>query len=234
MRAAVLIIGSLYWRPGNRAAWRNDRLNFAREQHVQVPIRYRRLSQNQTYTMAFACRGFGVAVAVPCRRLIRNFGALLEEAQQLWKAEDSNAHDSGAISKNWGAVGVLFRRGLKRGEIANAWAKYCEKHMVEPSGRTFISDKGALEISWPKTTAGEPVDFDLLFGTGNVAHNPIAFTVAKAWMEHGEEEYFFKNVAAGIHTPLDTAIWQCLSGKRWPKKYHRAIDALRKQKAPQH
>ena len=179
--------------------------------------------------MAFAGRGFGVAVAVPCRRRVDDFASLLEEARELWKAEDTNAGDTGTISRTWGAVGVLFRRGLKQSEIAKAWAEHCKKHMVKPTGRTFISDDGVLEISWPKTTAGEPVDFDFLLATGNGVHNPKAAMVAEAWLEHGGEEYFFNNVAAGIQTPLDAAIWQRLSGKRWPKKYRAALNVLRKQ-----
>lgn len=234
MRAAVLIIGSLFWRKGSRETWRKDRLDFAGKQYVRIPIRYRRRSQKQTYTMAFARRGFGVAVAVPCQRRVDDFASLLEEACELWKAEDANAGDTGTISKRWGAVGILFRRGLKQSDIAKAWAEHCTKHLVEPTGRTFISEEGALEISWPKTTAGEPVDFDLLFATGNVVHSPTASAVAKAWLEHGEEAYFFNNVAAGIYTPLDAAIWRRLSGKRWPKKYRTAVNILRKQKVPQH
>lgn len=234
MRAAVLIIGSLFWRKGSRETWRGDRLDVAGKQYVRVPIRYRRRSQKQTYTMAFACRGFGVAVAVPCQHFVGDFAGLLEEARELWKAEDANAGETGTISKNWGAVGILFRRGLKQSDIAKAWTEHCKKHLVEPTGRTFISDEGALEMSWPKTTAGKPVDFDLLLATGNVVHSPTVSAVAKAWLEHGEEEYFFNNVATGIQTPLDAAIWRRLSGKRWPEKYRAAIGVLRKQKVPQH
>jgi hypothetical protein len=232
MRAAVLIIGSLLWREGSRATWRKDRLDLRGMQYVRVPIRYRRRSQNQTYTMGFASHGFGVAVAVPCRHRLDDFASLLEEARELWKAEDSMAGDTGIISKNWGAVGILFRRGLKQSNVAKAWADYSNKNLAEPVGRTFVSDEGALEISWPKTTGGEPVNFDVLFATGNAVHNPRAPTVAKAWLAHGGEEYFFNNVAAGIQTPLDGAIWQHLSSRPWRRKYRRAIDALRKQEAP--
>jgi len=72
----------------------------------------------------------------------------------------------------------------------------------------------------------------LLFATGNVVHSPTASAVAKGWLEHGDEEYFFNNVAAGIRAPLDAAIWRRLSGRRWPGKYRAAVAALRKPKAP--
>lgn len=67
MKIGILIIGSLWWRPGFRESWRNSRLNRAEGVLVRTRIRYGRKSAKGGYTMTFGPAGTeGVAMAVPC------------------------------------------------------------------------------------------------------------------------------------------------------------------------
>jgi hypothetical protein len=226
MRAAVLIIGSLFWRrTTSRINWRRTNLDMSRRDYVQVPIRYRRLSGADTYTMGFAARGFGTAMVVPCKQPITNFASLEQEAKALWAAEAP----SGIISLHWGSVAVLFGRGLKKSTMAKDWTAFFQKSHVQPSGKNPITREGCLKIPWPKNARGRPVDFDILLATSNVVHNPSAKQVAQAWVVHGNEEYFFRTVAAGISTPLDNRIWGHLVGqKAWGRRYPTAVKILKR------
>jgi hypothetical protein len=229
MRAAVLIIGSLYWRRDkHRAAWRKANLDLARKIFVQVPIRYRRRSSTKTYTMGFAARGHGTALVVPCKSPITNLAALVKEAQDLWGAETNSDPRPGVIATGWGSVAVLFRRGLKQSALARNWAGFFEKNRVNPDGENPISREGYLKIPWPKNATGRPVKFDVLLATSNVIHNPSIKRVATAWLAHGHEDYFFENVAAGIRTPLDRQIWRYMArAKSWREDYPVATQALK-------
>jgi hypothetical protein len=178
--------------------------------------------------MAFAARGFGTAMVIPCKNEVADFASLVAEARGLWRAEDLKDPGKGAISKEWGAVAVLFRRGLKTGPLAQAWTKFFIKNRVPPEGKDRIDPNGVLRISWPKTTDGEEVDCDVLLATANSADTPRAKTVAQAWLDNGSEHYFFNNVAAGIRTPADGHIWDHLAEKKkWSEQYPDAVRILR-------
>jgi hypothetical protein len=119
-RVGILIIGSLFWdrQRSHREDWRRENLTADRVA-VRVPIRYGRRSndRNGTYTMVFSnelCPDrLGSAIAVACRRRIRDGTDLAKEAEALWDAEQTTARRTGRVSATWGAVGLLCNPNTK-------------------------------------------------------------------------------------------------------------------------
>src|ERR1041385_2924390 len=109
MHVGILIIGSLYWREGERENWRKSRLEVGENLSdflVTAPIRYGRRSQSGTYTMVFSSRApVGQARVVRCRNDAQTANNLIDEALHLWKAESPSA-TFGSVSASWGCVAL--------------------------------------------------------------------------------------------------------------------------------
>lgn len=238
MRTAILIIGSLLWDTNDqRKSWRESRLDIERAMPVGAPIRYSRLSESRgkTFTMTFKKRGLlGQAVLVPCRKESLTVRDLISEAEELWKAEDSNAR-RGGIGASWGCVGARFREPVAQRDWIRSWSKHFRDlgvTAIQP-----INGKGLLPIPWPTILDNEIADIDVILATATKATRPLPTPtrVADAWVDQhdGHENYFFENVRHGIWTPEDKSIWKRIE-KRVPSwindpAYANAIRTLRKK-----
>ena len=221
VQIGVLIIGSLYWDKSEpRAAWRNERLDFEREERVRVPIRYGRRSttRGDTYTMVISSglaeQDFGEACAVPCAS-----DDLFSEAEHLWAAErDVPDGADGTMAKGWGCVGFLEHpNGRVDGEERKRWTnrvqgKPCYGSL--PHGRnerSAVDNSGFLSIDWPKTLNGSLLEWDVLLATAtrptlDNGEYPSSRDIAQAWQTtkgQAEVKYFWENRNNGIKTFQD-------------------------------
>src|SRR5215469_1321153 len=134
MRCGVLIIGSLLWDNSRRGDWRRKHLRVDEKVHVQLPMRYGRLSESRgnTFTMTLGQdRPYGQGVLVPCGREIRDPADLVTKAEALWKAERSAARPSD-ISADWGCVGALFRQENLPPRWLEAWTENFRAKVSSP------------------------------------------------------------------------------------------------------
>lgn len=229
----VLAIGSLYWDNSIRERWRQSRLRKQDEISVAVPIRYGRLSKQgkrrNTYTMVFSSEtlGLGKAKILPCANAVASIEDLESEARLLWAAERKCSRPDNTIASNWGCVALLRNpNGNVDDELLDDWAKHVANESdyqsvarkIERGG--LINGSGMLQISWPGTVDGDPMNLDLLLATANEptleGHPPAypsAQTVALAWKRAVEErpddkpdEYFWRNRESGITTFQDDEI----------------------------
>lgn len=239
MHSAVLIIGSLLWRDADgRAKWRTERLNVKAQLPVQAPFYYGRKSQSGTFTMTFengeaSSRG----VLVPCTEEILTIDDLVKEAKALWKVEAPKSNN-GAVCSDWGCVGALFRSDAPTQKLAADWTAHFQK--AKAQAISVVNKNGLLDIGWPNTLDGKPVDFDVILATATKPDEkpPLAQVVADAWADQcGHEDYFFNNVRHGIRTPDDGDIWRRIEERSpcWLKKkgreYQEAIKILRSENA---
>lgn len=218
MRGGILIIGSLLWdaRP-EREAWRKSRLTIDKAVHVSVPIHYgrRSASRGNTFTMTFASDGpLGQGVLVPCRTNLSDSAALLNEAEELWKAEQPTAAP-GSIAASWGCVGLVFRDQPAPPEWLRAWVEHFHS---KASPVPPVGSDGLLGIPWPAIAVDTAASVELLLATATKPDTmcPLAEDVADAWIDQdrGYERYFFENVRHGIRTADDGAIWRRLKERR--------------------
>ena len=224
MRVGILIIGSLYWDHDQpRPAWRRERLCVAERERVVAPIRYGRKSKRRanTYTMVFSPSlgddEQGTALAIPCKAQ-----DLVEEAKWLWAAEaklDREPED--CISARWGCVGLLEnpKRPLPS-EVRDEWtARVAQEkgygELIRVAGEDPVVDKaGNLNITWPTTLAGVPLEWNALLATANSPLGssrgyPSPEQIADAWItEQGRKElsYFQGNRKHDIKTHHDAKI----------------------------
>lgn len=215
MRAGILIVGSLLWEPGARAAWRQSRLRESDAIQVTAPIRYGRksTSRGNTYTMVIdPGTSSGSAVLVPCQAEVAHVQDLLAEAEALWKAEQPSAV-VGDLGAAWGCVGACFYD--ERCDVAIEWRKRLRgaTQAVHP-----VDQSGILRIAWPllvREGASIPVDVILATATKAQRTPPTAIEIADAFIaQHGSHErYFFENVRNGIRTADDHAIWERMREK---------------------
>ena len=226
MRIGVLVIGSLYWDScAPRPEWRNSHLDCERSQRVKVPIRYGRRSANRgdSYTMVFSPSlpedQFGTGIVLPFRGT-----NLVEEAAYLWAAErllrESRSRRISA-STGWGCVALLQNPDSPRaGEFRAQWTlrvsqerKYPKLDSVgeEAAG---VDESGLLQIRWPRTEDGSPLDMDALLATATSptpidGRYPLATEIANAWDTSSpweEVSYFWKNRQHCICTHQDEDI----------------------------
>jgi hypothetical protein len=215
LRGGILIIGSLYWETSgkpHRKEWRNGRLRVGSKFFVRAPIRYGRWSESrESYTMIFSqlCREnqeLGKAIVIPCQYPISSVFDLINEARQLWRAEQPNRtppdRDIG-LSKDWGCVALL---GNPKGQkIPKDWLSAWEKEissqkqqrpygglMHAPGEEPIVDKAGMLKIDWPEPVASsdrkELDRLDLLLATANDptlegTKYPSAKTIADAWIK---------------------------------------------------
>jgi hypothetical protein len=238
MRCGILIIGSLLWddgKSGERAKWREARLDASAMTHVRVPVYYGRKAATRggTYTMAFRTgESSAQGVVMPSSTNIKTVGDLVAEACALWLAEDANAK-SGTLHKSWGCVGALFRRGIATQQLAAGWVAHFRKVVAQPV--SVVNADGLLEIDWPVTLEGSPIDFDIILATATRPEDvgPAIHAVADAWVgqDDGRESYFLNNVKHGIRTPDDIGIWRRIEERSPPwialPDYAEAIATLR-------
>jgi len=205
MHAGILIVGSLLWRQSpERERWRQARLLVAKRISVEAPIYYGRLSKNGTYTMTFGGKEeMGRAALVPCKAPVIRLEDLLMETQAIWTAECPTAK-TGSVGTSWGCVGVAFRDG-KTSALAAAWRSWFRKSGTAPIAP--VDAEGILEIEWPADATPSGVEIILATATFPVRPRVSAKTIADAWINEGGEEYFFQNIAHGIRTRDDLAIW---------------------------
>ena len=235
MKCGILIIGSLYWDDDNgRREWRRPHLDTF-QNPVTAPIYYGRKSdlRGGTYTMTFRPSDpSGRAVLVPCQREIETIDDLKAETAALWKAEAPKALTD-AIGSGWGCVGALLRTGKADEKLAPAWRDHFRQ--VRANGLSVINADGGLDITWPETTDGTPVDMDIISATATKpeAKPPGADFVADAWLDQdgGYERYFFENVRHGIRTAHDLEIWNYIEADSptWleAEGYREAVEILR-------
>ena len=236
MKCGILIIGSLYWDDDNgRYDWRRARLDTGSSIPVAAPINYGRksVSRGETYTMTFRLgEPSGRAVLVPFQRQVQTIDDLKAETAALWKAEAPKA-GLGAIGSAWGCVGALYRSGEAREKLAPAWRGFFRE--VRAKGLSVVNADGGLDIVFPETLDGSPVDMDIVLATATKpdAVPPGAHSVADAWLgqDGGYEQYFFENVRHGIRTAHDLEIWRHIkiNAPRWLEAdaYSEAAEILR-------
>ena len=245
----ILVVGSLYWESKDcggawaceqnpvRVVWRSNRLRSPAEHEfaVNVPIRYGRKSQSRggTFTMVFSPeynQRQGTGTAIRCEANVTSIEDLIEEAEELWKAE-SNGQD-GRLSDSWGCVTLIVSDRFlehadrsQRQQLLNDWAARVSSPRESSYGNLGFSERdreaaqgqviadGRLRIPWPSLSSGEPLSLDLLLATAtnpgvgaNGALYPTAQQVADAWNRNGHVYYFRCNRLAGIHTADDEAI----------------------------
>lgn len=236
MRAAVLIVGSLFWddNPARRH-WRAQRLQTARSQLVRAPIRYGRRSgsRRNTYTMTISTDvELGTARLVPCVAAVDGVDDLLVEAQALWAAEQPNGPEQ-ALGAKWGCCGVMFQEHLR--DLRESWKqtyRQTVKHSIPP-----VSGSGELCIAWPISADGGSVAADVVLATATKAEEqyPSPTEIADAWIAQakGEEKYFFENVRCGIRTCHDVDIWRRIEAcaPTWLTNgaYVEAVETLRSE-----
>lgn len=230
----MLIIGSLYWDPAPpRPRWRAERLDCMQREPVRVPIRYGRRSakRGDTYTMVISpqlgSHEFGTAIAVPCRS-----PNLIEEAEELWAAEDNRAgRPEGRISTDLGCVALLVNPGHRLPDrVREEWEARIAREegyqgLVRMNGEGWdVVDprSGLLAIEWPRTVTGSPLEWTALLAAatrprgpeGSPRRYPSPREIAEAWgnVEDGEPgpgrsaDYFWKNREHGIKTHQDPEI----------------------------
>lgn len=152
---------------------------------------------------------------MPCRTKLDNPGALLVEAEELWKVEDREA-EPGIIAASWGCVGLLFRDDPPPHVWFQTWAAHFRK---KASPVPPVGSDGLLTIPWPATAdEGSAADLEVLLATATEpdATRPLPEEVADAWIDQnqGHERYFFENVRHGIRTPEDGLIWRRIEERK--------------------
>lgn len=262
LRTGVLIVGSLDWeskdyggawaceQKPHRVVWRSERLRDDATFMVRVPTRYGRLSgsRNNTYTMVISpeyAMKLGTGKVIRCRRDVDSAKDLIDEARQLWRAEDDNSNGR-CISKGWGCVTILVPPDFHdvdeeakeaRKAFLAAWAKhtkgegsygrlsFSQGDKAAAGGGEIICD-GCLQIEWPLQTSGEALPLDLLLLTATDPglgvpekqdQYPSPQQIAAAWNKNGHVYYFRCNRLAGIHTVDDPAIEKFLGASDQPK-----------------
>ncbi|MDT3776418.1 hypothetical protein PJI16_02450 [Nitrospira sp. MA-1] len=176
----------------------------------------------------------GQAVLVPCAVRTDRFEELLEEAEELWKAEYPKAA-AGALGATWGCVGVKFS------DLSHSWLKAWCQTFRERKTRVIspVDDRGVFEIPWPLKATGATVDVDFVLATATLKEcsRPTVEEIADAWIQQveGHERYFFENVRLGIRTHADVSIWNQIREKApaWLSKsqYAEAIAILNQESA---
>jgi hypothetical protein len=238
MQVGILIIGSLLWdTKWCRNEWRTSRLAVDRAQRVRVGIAYRRRSRGDTFTMTFASDtpALGQAVLVPCDTDLAAGDGLVEEAKELWRAEQ-HAAPIGALGSSWGCVGALFGANSRGQELRESWTRQFRASVARSVAP--VDQEGLLGIPWPTTTDGAGVDLDVILATATRPDPtiPPPEDVADAWCVHGHEEYFFENVRHGIRTPDDAHIWRRIeqARPRWLEndRYAEPVAILRRETSP--
>ena len=240
IRAGVLIVGSLLWdstknKDGwSRENWRKARLDLDQKVAVKVPIRYGRLSKNRKcYTMVMSHllteteNHLGTGFFVPVRNPIHNVSDLILEARHMWGAElnwtDLPKRFSSTKSK-WGGIALGPKPGSSHlTDLEEGWKKAVAENpgfyeAFEPASEELpiVNTRGLLEMPWPKTLDGKPLEADLVLATvtqptylrvrGGYERYATPFEIARAWNQLGEAEYFRKNRAHGIETFQDREI----------------------------
>jgi hypothetical protein len=220
LTVGVLIIGSLYWRPGKRDRWRRWRLDMDHEWFVKAPIQYCRRSQNQTYTMVFSSElsedQFGQAIVVQCQRDVSSSSDLVKEAEWLWSAEDNEvpslccSSPKQFISAKWGGCVALLANPHSEipQNLLSDWATHVARH-YKANDLRLVDGKGILQIRWPNLSSdGSSVPMDLLLATSNDRDLtcPTVQNIADAWNQHPEVDYFRNNRKHRIETFQDPGI----------------------------
>ena len=224
MQIGVLIIGSLYWDDSApRCAWRTERLDPKGQLRVKAPIRYGRRARKRgnSYTMVFSsglAEGqFGTAIAVPFKS-----EDLLNEADHLWAAErDATNGLNGCISASWGCIGLLenpmapLHREHRERWIARVRQEPRYGHLEHGRDEAAAVDRiGFLNIDWPNTTNGSPLEWDALLAAATCptlddGEYPSSRNIADAWNTpkgNNYVKYFWNNRENGITTFQDTEI----------------------------
>ena len=225
LNIGILIIGSLLWDNINdRDSWRKRRL-INEPISVHAPIRYGRKSiKRGSYTMVFSSAApLGQAKILPCKN--NDSDLLIEEANELWTAEDNVA---GCISSSWGGCTVLCVNPEREipvsvlknwtDQVAEEPTTYAKFPKSPDDDRQLVTTDGFLNI-WPTRSDGADLDFDLLLATANYPFSigsPVPYpepdAIAKAWKARTDQLYYFNgNCANGIRTFQDDLIALCLS-----------------------
>lgn len=170
---------------------------------------------------------------MPCQREIETIGDLKAEAEALWKAEAPKSGPA-AIGSGWGCVGAPIRSGEASEKLAPAWRNHFRA--VRAEGLSVVRAEGSLDIVWPETTDGDPVDMDIVLATATKPNDepPGAHGVANVWLaqDGGNERYFLENVRHEIRTAHDLVIWRHIEegAPEWlhADRYREAVDILRR------
>jgi hypothetical protein len=179
------------------------------------------------------CRSgkWGQAVVIPCSNLLQTPQSLIEEAKNLWRAEQpEDAASSLDLGSPWGRVALLENPNARiPSDWLNQWKRTVDNDRKPPDRVNCakgegpaVDREGMLQIPWPQSVDG--VDLlgwvDALLAT---ATNPTidhgeyadAKAIARAWNSVDPKwcEYFWQNRKNGIHTFQDSEIEQLLDDR---------------------
>ncbi|HRO45987.1 hypothetical protein [Agriterribacter sp.] len=236
MNGGILIIGSLLWDPdqgtnkGARKKWRTKRLNMDKKIHVFAPIRYGRLSNEQSYTMVFSKevennKKLGTAYIIPFKNNPVTWKGLLYQARYLSTAERAN--DNKLVKGNkekWCIIGILFNPKFgqaQKDDILRKFRKELEKdemgenHQNLKAGgeSSILKETGEIDIEWIKAVNPilqkelDQLDFILATCTQPkpLASYPNSSTIKNA-LNNDTRNYFYNNIQFGITTFQDREI----------------------------
>ncbi|MCA0008825.1 MULTISPECIES: hypothetical protein [unclassified Mesorhizobium] len=254
LRIGILVVGSLDWESKSygghfvgkpdqvRMKWRETRLKADKRsiQYVRVPIRYGRRSSSRgnTYTMVFSPElgpRLGIGKIFRCRNPANGIDDLVQEAKELWRAEQPNGND--VISAGWGCVAILTSPGFldhedaaDRTKLLEDWAAFTEKQSRyadfafsaadrAAAGDRPVIENGRLNIPWPNFRNNWPLSLDVVLLTATKPKIMLkgayctAQEIADAWKKNKKEDYYFRNnLLAGIRTADDEEIKTYLDG----------------------
>jgi hypothetical protein len=174
---------------------------------------------------------WGQAVVIPCSNRLQTPQSLIEEAKNLWRAEQpEDAASSLDLGSPWGRVALLENPNARiPSDWLNQWKRTVDNDRKPPDRVNCakgegpaVDREGMLQIPWPQSVDG--VDLlgwvDALLAT---ATNPTidhgkyadAKAIARAWNSVDPKwcEYFWQNRKNGIHTFQDSEIEQLLDDR---------------------
>jgi hypothetical protein len=166
----------------------------------------------------------GTAVVVPCLERLTKTDHLIDEAKALWAAEEDDLKEKGALSSNWGSVGLLKNpeSDVPDGLLGD-WKKRVDEEeqyaelLVPASGSHPLRSDGLLAISWPSPgSSNEELGVDIILATATGLREargeyPSPEEIARAWIGAEYLDYFCENRANGISTFEDDDIISLLS-----------------------
>jgi len=170
-----------------------------------------------------------------CRNPANSIDDLVEEAKELWRAEQPDGND--VISAGWGCVAILTSPGFldhkdaaARTKLLRDWAAFTAKQRgyadfaFSAADRVAAGDRpvienGRLNIPWPKFRNNWPLSLDVVLLTptkpeitpkGGI---PYGARDRRCLEKSKKEDYYFRNnLLAGIRTADDEEIKMHLDG----------------------
>ena len=237
LKGGVLIIGSLFWQDHRdntgdnlRKSWRDTYLDMSSASNVDVPIRYKRFSKDNAYTMVFdntlEHKNFGVAKAIKFKKNgFANFEEISDSVKLLSNIEGKYCSNFIKGKKNktvaWCVCTILFNpQTISPGQKTYMLKEWGNELKVNEVGyNKFIlapelyslKKTGELDIPWPKGI--EHIDFLIATSTMPLPREGVKEVTSEEIAHHlRNREYFYPNVRHGIKTFQDDEIIKLDSG----------------------